>query len=358
LVGAAGQILWEPEGKATRTAEGIIRLLRNRFGNSNQAERFRAELRTRRRGPGESLQQLYMDVCHLISLAYPGTMNNVTKIVARDSFLEALGNNDFRVRILEKEPPDLDTALNYAVRLEAFDAGCTNADQHRGSLDRSQRQKEHYSRVVTEEDYKTSSWTPEKLLDTTMEERFFKCMGDSVQGYMKQFTDDFRKKWESEDYSRQKGGGKKRNSSRRLIETKEQQPTIKAIVQVAVVQHPTRQDLRTSLQETRLRLVRLQTSNGKTKELVTTVVKQVTGVVRVHTGTRTGARKLLVDPVVKIHHIHHNRVSPEFSSLIAIPEKGLRILLSNGVEKSTRLCWIWAVKCPSWGEDFFRRTSS
>ena len=163
LDGAAAQILWDPANKGASTDE-IIQLLRNRFGNTNQAERFRAELRTRRRAPGETLQHLYTEVARLISLAYPGPTNNVTKIVARDSFLDALNNNPFRVRILEKEPPDIDTALNIAVRLEAFDGHSACVEQQpQSSLEKSQRQKEHYSRVVTEEDYERSSKTPEKL---------------------------------------------------------------------------------------------------------------------------------------------------------------------------------------------------
>jgi len=69
LDGAAGQILWDTEGCST--VEGTIQLLRNRFGNINQQERFRAELKSRKRKPGESLQELYQDICRLMSLAYP-----------------------------------------------------------------------------------------------------------------------------------------------------------------------------------------------------------------------------------------------------------------------------------------------
>ena len=41
--------------------------------------------------------------------------------MAQDAFLEALDNNSLRVRILEKEPENLDSALKLACRLEAFD---------------------------------------------------------------------------------------------------------------------------------------------------------------------------------------------------------------------------------------------
>ena len=61
-------------------------------------------------------------------LAYPGPTSEITNVIAQDSFLDALDNNVFRVRTLEKELPALDTTLKIAVRLEAFDGGHSNPD--------------------------------------------------------------------------------------------------------------------------------------------------------------------------------------------------------------------------------------
>ena len=210
LEGNAGQILWDTGDQAT--VEGTIQLLRNRFGNANQAERFRAELRVRCRKPGEGLQQLYQDVCRLISLAYPGATNEVTNIVARDSFLVALDDNAFRVRILQKEPPDLNTALKTAVKLEAFDGGRTTADPNRSSADRPQRQKEHFSRVVTEQDYQLSSQGSQQ--GEINEDKLIRCFREGMKGYWCEFMaqqaqmEGRRKKADEGDSNRQKGGGK------------------------------------------------------------------------------------------------------------------------------------------------------
>ena len=92
-----------------------------RFGNENQAERFRAELRSRKRNKGESLQKLYQDVCRLMLLACPGESSALSDIVGCDAFLEALDEQALRVCILEKEPRNVDDALNLASWLEAFD---------------------------------------------------------------------------------------------------------------------------------------------------------------------------------------------------------------------------------------------
>jgi len=43
--------------------------VQTRFGTELQAERFKAELRARRRAPGESLQCIYQDISCLVTLA-------------------------------------------------------------------------------------------------------------------------------------------------------------------------------------------------------------------------------------------------------------------------------------------------
>jgi len=50
LTGNASQILWELKPDAT--SQDIINLMRVRFGNTHNTERFRAELDSRKRGAG------------------------------------------------------------------------------------------------------------------------------------------------------------------------------------------------------------------------------------------------------------------------------------------------------------------
>ena len=56
-----------------------------------------------------------------MSLAYLGESSALSNIIGHDAFLEALNDQALRVSILEKEPKNLDNALNLASRLEAFD---------------------------------------------------------------------------------------------------------------------------------------------------------------------------------------------------------------------------------------------
>jgi len=59
----------------------------DKVGTQLQAERFKAELHARRRTPGETLQQLYQDICRLVTLAYPAAEASLTNNVGFLSLL-------------------------------------------------------------------------------------------------------------------------------------------------------------------------------------------------------------------------------------------------------------------------------
>jgi len=82
--GIAGQVLWDAGPQAT--VADVIGLLRTRFGNELHAERFKAEIKVRRRRPGESLQQLYQDISKLVALAYPNQEPALVNHVAKEAF--------------------------------------------------------------------------------------------------------------------------------------------------------------------------------------------------------------------------------------------------------------------------------
>ena len=55
-----------------------------------------------------------------MALAFPGQGGTLWEVMAHDAFLNALGNQSLRVRVLEKNPMTLDEALKLACRLEAI----------------------------------------------------------------------------------------------------------------------------------------------------------------------------------------------------------------------------------------------
>jgi len=60
-----------------------------------------------------------------MTLAFPGQSGTLWEVMARDAFLDALGDTVDRVRILEKDPATLDETLKLACRLEAISKSST-----------------------------------------------------------------------------------------------------------------------------------------------------------------------------------------------------------------------------------------
>ena len=120
LEGQAGQVLWQLQSDASEA--DVVKLLRNRFGNVNQTERFRAELQSRRRRKGESVQSVYNDIRRLLALSFPGHSGELCEVIGRDAFLTALSDQSLRVRVLDQQPATLDDALAIVCRMEAYGA--------------------------------------------------------------------------------------------------------------------------------------------------------------------------------------------------------------------------------------------
>ena len=118
MEGPTGQVLWDA-GQCT-SVDDLIRLLRSRFGSLNEEERYRSELKARRRRPSESLRSVYQDVRRLMALAFPGQSGSMWKIMTRDAFVDSLGDPALRFRVLERDPTTLEEALKVASRLEAL----------------------------------------------------------------------------------------------------------------------------------------------------------------------------------------------------------------------------------------------
>ena len=92
----------------------------NRFGSVNQAERYRAKLRALHRWRCDSLQFVYQEVRRLMALAFPGQCGTLWEVIARDAFVDALGDQSLKVRVLEKDPMILDEVLKLTCRMEAI----------------------------------------------------------------------------------------------------------------------------------------------------------------------------------------------------------------------------------------------
>ena len=87
---------------------------------AHQAELNRARLRSRRRGRDEGLPELAEDIERLARLAYPEADSTMLEVLGKDQFIDALVNDDNRLRLRQMRPPTLRVALEHALELESY----------------------------------------------------------------------------------------------------------------------------------------------------------------------------------------------------------------------------------------------
>jgi len=137
LTRTAAQMLWRTEGMSFRQL--VIRL-RTRFGSLDMEEKYQTEIQCRRRRPDETLRELAQDIRRLMMLAYPGDRSAMAERLAKEHFLCALDDPDLELKVREKEPQDLDSALKAAQRFEVF----------RGAVRQRSSARQRVNRQVTE----------------------------------------------------------------------------------------------------------------------------------------------------------------------------------------------------------------
>jgi len=109
LENEAGQVLWDYDTEEINSARKLIRVLTKRFGGTEQADKYRLEVKYRRRKPGESLRTLHAEIRKLVALAFPKLEHKARELMACDYFIDSLN---------DPNPKDLDSALKIALQLE------------------------------------------------------------------------------------------------------------------------------------------------------------------------------------------------------------------------------------------------
>ena len=117
----------------------LIRALKGRFGGANQADKYRIEVKSRRRKAGESLQNLHSDIRRLVALAFPNLDHKARELMACDYFIDALDDPNFALKVRERMPKNLDSALRIALQLEVW---TKDVDRVRQDLQKDRRNRE------------------------------------------------------------------------------------------------------------------------------------------------------------------------------------------------------------------------
>ena len=98
----------------------LVAALSSRFGITHQSDLARAKLKTRIKRREESLAELAENVETLTRKAYPDALAELQDVLARDHFIDALYEEDLRLRISQARPQSLQVALETALELESF----------------------------------------------------------------------------------------------------------------------------------------------------------------------------------------------------------------------------------------------
>jgi len=93
-------------------------------------EHYRADLQCRRRKSTESLRELAQDIRRLVMLSYPGDQSPISENLAKEHFIVALEDPELELKIREREPCTLDSALRVAQRFEVFRSAIRQCKQH------------------------------------------------------------------------------------------------------------------------------------------------------------------------------------------------------------------------------------
>ena len=98
----------------------LVSALANRFGNAHQTELARVRFKNRMKRRDESLPELSQEIERLSRLSYPDAPSSVQDVLARDQFIDALVEDETRLRIKHERPKTLQEALSLALEFESF----------------------------------------------------------------------------------------------------------------------------------------------------------------------------------------------------------------------------------------------
>ena len=96
----------------------MIKILKERFGEANQSDKYRFELKSRRLRLDETLRNLHFDIRKLAVLAVPELDHSACERMACGSFIDALKDPHFALKVRERFPKDIDAALRVALQFE------------------------------------------------------------------------------------------------------------------------------------------------------------------------------------------------------------------------------------------------
>ncbi|CAG2194049.1 unnamed protein product [Mytilus edulis] len=121
LRGTAQSILTNLRPEMRTNFVQLTAALASRFQPENQAEMYRAQMKSKIRGCTEQIPVLgFPNIKRLVRLAYPSAPIEVRDYLARDCFIDSLNDADMEWAIFQAKAKNIDNAIQVALEYEAF----------------------------------------------------------------------------------------------------------------------------------------------------------------------------------------------------------------------------------------------
>lgn len=119
LKGNATMVLSNLTVDNRKSFESLAKALSNRFGTTHQSELARAKFKTRVKKRDESYPELVSDLERLVKLAYPNAEAELQDTLAKDQFVDAIVDEEIRMKVRQGRPKNVQCALEVALELES-----------------------------------------------------------------------------------------------------------------------------------------------------------------------------------------------------------------------------------------------
>ncbi|CAC5405166.1 unnamed protein product [Mytilus coruscus] len=131
---SAKAILSDLRPDLRRSYAHLVAALTSRFQPSNQAELYRAQMKSKSRNKDQSLPELAQDIKRVTRLAYPTAPIEVKEQLARDCFIDSLNDADLELAIFQGKTNSIDDSVRIGLEFEAFTSGHRRKFNSRAAL--------------------------------------------------------------------------------------------------------------------------------------------------------------------------------------------------------------------------------
>ena len=171
------------------TYDELVRLLERRFGPGQQAENYLVELRHRRQGAKETIQELGQAVRDLTVKAYPEISEEARERLGKNHFIDAVDSQVVREGIYRARPKSLDEAIQAALETESIEKVESQRREERRpakfarAVDSGTEQRLQELEGSAGEQLKKMDMVVELLFELTKKGPGWNSRGDKPQGF-------------------------------------------------------------------------------------------------------------------------------------------------------------------------------